>query len=257
MSPHSTVPVAAPHDDPRSPPNPLLLDCRQSVANQQRRRRRVVRKEIDYCSCCETRDQRSEFPLELIRSPRSFYQKTRWRISRELIPMRILVLTTIFFFFFPPSSQGPRTRKPKKQSGDKTASIGAAAAAATMIGSPAAPTAHTVSANSSDSSCSNTNAANDDKRPRTAFSGPQLARLKVRFLSFTPLVLRNRNHRRWQVQILRWLAGCLSPTRLTLPINARWPATAKGVFAATGHKDKTDWWWVTRRSRILTKIDSS
>lgn len=59
---------------------------------------------------------------------------------------------------------GPRARKPKKSSGS-----GSEKGSATIV----------VPSNSSDSSQTASSAAVDDKRPRTAFSGPQLARLKV------------------------------------------------------------------------------
>lgn len=99
----------------------------------------------------------------------------------------------VTLFFLPPS--GPRTKKPKKQPGDKTAANGSSAMSMSAIGlgggggmgsTSCAVTANDamspLSAASSQSvnspdSCGN---ANDDKRPRTAFSGPQLARLKVR-----------------------------------------------------------------------------
>ncbi|XP_039447985.1 homeobox protein E60-like [Culex pipiens pallens] len=70
---------------------------------------------------------------------------------------------------------GPRTRKPKKSPSEKAAA--SAAAAATAAAGAASASAAAIA---------------DDKRPRTAFSGPQLARLKHEFAENRYLTERRR-----------------------------------------------------------------
>lgn len=126
---------------------------------------------------------------------------------------------------------GPRTRKPKKQSqqqsGDKTASNGTAAtlsSTTTMTDAHPAAAASApvtgVAANSADSSsacsASATTTVNDDKRPRTAFSGPQLARLKVRFLSSRTVARERQGRRKRRLHCLCNGCSCIG----RVPINA-------------------------------------
>ncbi|XP_055539427.1 homeobox protein E60 isoform X3 [Wyeomyia smithii] len=79
-------------------------------------------------------------------------------------------MSNIFRFFPGALSVSPRTRKPKKSPSEK-ASTGSSGTS---------------------SGTSGTGALADDKRPRTAFSGPQLARLKHEFAENRYLTERRR-----------------------------------------------------------------
>lgn len=77
-------------------------------------------------------------------------------------------------FFYFRLFTGPRVRKPKAPKSTNSSANTAAATAASSNEIANSPS-------SSSSSANNNNNNNEDKRPRTAFSGSQLARLKVGF----------------------------------------------------------------------------